>query len=378
MTETFKLIDEVTRLHRDKKPQYEAAITVIESTLRKILSEKASCVTAINNRIKAENSLKEKIFRKKAYKTYTDADSLLKSMRDCLGFMIECRFADEEVCIFEQLKKQFLPAGSDGYCPCKEGEGISLNLTDSQPQTMQNGVSTYKIDGRMKTESIDIVFEIQIKSLANKFWSDIEHNVIYKNNVYLPSTGYVSSLLSSLRGNLLGIDSMLKVIKDQIETLSAPVAETLDLKTLLSKLIGDLINKKMQETLGVFTRTRNVSDLLSGVLLMQIPEDETEMQGILTKLSVKIERATREKLDIRKAIVFPPVKEGSFQSKLFDLAHTDFEWHIFFVFYKLLNFEEDANFERLSKLLGKTVYKGCELSIEKLSAALSDKMENSK
>ena len=69
MTETFKLIDEVTRLHRDKKPQYEAAITVIESTLRKILSEKASCVTAINNRIKADNSLKDKIFRKKAYKT---------------------------------------------------------------------------------------------------------------------------------------------------------------------------------------------------------------------------------------------------------------------------------------------------------------------
>ncbi len=365
MRERFELIEAAVRLHSEKAEEYNAAVPYIGGALREMLGG-GSGLTAVNHRVKTAASLTEKIYRKQTYKTCRTPEELLRSMRDCLGFMAECRFASEEKGLHGRLISHFGAPGEDGYAACERYPGLELDLGQPQPQLLLNGVHTYKLDGRLKRGGIDIVFELQIKSLVNRFWSDVEHNVVYKNNGYFHADNYFVQLLENIRGNLLGIDDMLRVIQEQIESQARPVAESLDLSDLIGRLIGELMNGKMSETMGVFIRTRRTAELLARVLVACFPEDEDSLKEGIASLSVRIESLSRRSVDLRKEIDYPEGL-GGFADKLFALAREDFEWHLFFVFYQLPQPYGDAGFSRAVSVLEQAAEGADEITFESLS-----------
>ena len=139
----------------------------------------------VNYRIKSIESLKEKILRHNLYVKYKTPENLLNNLSDLIGFRIECRFVEDEKKIYEDILELFDTAEGDGYYSNPLNSAILLKLDTEQPQKQKNGFEIYKIDGKYKKDEVEINFELQIKSLVNVFWGEIDHKVLYKNFNYM-------------------------------------------------------------------------------------------------------------------------------------------------------------------------------------------------
>ena len=84
-----------------------------------------------------------------------------------------------------RIKKLFNMTDDGKFFYSKANKNILLYMFDRQPLRQKNGFEIYKIDGEYTFLNRKIKFELQIKSLVNVFWSEIEHKIIYKNSTYL-------------------------------------------------------------------------------------------------------------------------------------------------------------------------------------------------
>ena len=339
MQEIIRLVEQTLYLHKSRKADYDRAAYYANKCFRKVLEGERNSLAGISHRVKAEASLKEKIFRRQYYKYYSSANEILDNTSDALGVLIECRFVSDEGMIYDRLKDSFACVTEDGlYCYHERFPEIQLKLDAAQPQFQRNGNTIYRIDGRYQSEELTVAFELQIKSLMNKFWSDIEHSVVYKNNVYLPNNSYAVNMLALIRNNLLGIDKMLQTVKDQIETMSAPVADNMDIKILLSKLYNDLINRKMFADQGIVTRSGDVSNLLACLSICTLLLQKRGFQDLLTELTFRIEACAGREIDFSQDLSpdFSAISPDDTTAALSRLIDTDYEWHVFYLFFQLI------------------------------------------
>ena len=130
----------------------------------------------------------------------------------------------------------------------------------------KNGFKLYRIDGYIISENHKFNFELQIKSMVNIFWGEIEHKVIYKNyNMVLGDTFY-KNILNSIKSNLCLIDNQLLTIYNHIASnnlqLAQPNVNKQGLEILLSKMIFDIYSYKVKNELGVSIDFRNACDII--------------------------------------------------------------------------------------------------------------------
>ncbi len=378
MQEIIKLVEQTLYLHKSRKADYDRAAYYANKCFRKVLENDRNSLAGITHRIKAETSLKEKIFRRQYYKSYGSANEILDNMSDALGILIECRFVSDETALYERIRGSFTCLSEDGMYRYQEKfPEIQLKLDGQQPQLQRNGNSIYRIDGRYRSEELCVAFELQIKSLMNKFWSDIEHSVVYKNNVYLPGNGYAVNMLALIRNNLLGIDKMLQTVKDQIEAMSTPVADNMDIKVLLSKLYNDLINKKMFSDQGIVTKSGDVSNLLSCLSICTLLLRKGNFQDLLTELTFRIEACASAEIEFGEDLNpdFSALPPDSTTAALSQLIDNDYEWHVFYLFYGLLLRQYDADQRILVSVINYYCGGTEDYSMEHISATIFAKMQ---
>ena len=131
----------------------------------------------VTSRIKTRDSLKEKILRNNLYRD-APADKIVFMMHDIIGVKIECRFFKDEQYLYEKIREVFDVAVGDGmYCP-SDKKAVRLNLDSPQPERQKNGYSIYRIDGNVTYAGETYNFELQIKSLVNSFWSEIDRKSV--------------------------------------------------------------------------------------------------------------------------------------------------------------------------------------------------------
>ncbi len=169
----------------------------------------------VTSRIKTRESLKEKILRNNLYRS-TSADKLVFEMHDIIGIRIECRFFKDEEFLYRKIRELFCVDLGDGmFCPADK-KTVRLKLDTPQPERQKNGYSIYRIDGKITYAGENYNFELQIKSLVNSFWSEIEHKLIYKNNRLSQFDSLVKEMLDSTHESLSGIDHQLSLIFDRM------------------------------------------------------------------------------------------------------------------------------------------------------------------
>lgn len=169
----------------------------------------------VSSRIKTRDSLKEKILRNNLYRG-TPADRLVFEMHDIIGVKLECRFFKDEAFLYDKIREVFCTELEDGfYCPADK-KAVRLKLDEPQPEYQKNGYAIYRIDGRVLYAGNSYNFELQIKSLVNSFWSEIEHKLIYKNNRLSQFDQIMKELLNYTHESLSGIDHQLNLIFDRM------------------------------------------------------------------------------------------------------------------------------------------------------------------
>lgn len=169
----------------------------------------------VTSRIKTRDSLKEKILRNNLYREAT-ADKVVFLMHDIIGVKVECRFFKDEAFLYGKIRELFcLELGDGMFCPADK-KAIRLKLDAPQPEHQKNGYNIYRIDGNVVYAGETYNFELQIKSLVNSFWSEIEHKLIYKNNRLNQSDSLMKEMLDYTHESLSGIDHQLNLIFDRV------------------------------------------------------------------------------------------------------------------------------------------------------------------
>lgn len=242
--DVFDYVDRATALLEERKDDFNRIAAHITAVLERLFGQVDETVS-VTYRIKTATSLKEKIVRNALYLQY-DADRLIYDASDTIGVRLECRFLDDEKQLYDRLMSLFtLPDARGGRGI--EGDNIFLKLDSPQPEKQKNGLEIYRIDGYVREGSECYGFELQIKSLVNSFWSEIEHKVIYKNKRYMMIDKFVGELMMSIHDSLVNIDSQLHMLFNRC--LASPnisyrdnVGETLN--TLINEVYSRLVERK--------------------------------------------------------------------------------------------------------------------------------------
>lgn len=208
--EAFDYIKKATKELNGLRSRLEEAALKLTGYFEQILGEKDEAVSFIY-RIKTGDSLREKILRNELYKK-VEADSLFDTLSDIIGIRIGCRFLKDEKFIYERLKNHFFMENGEGHLYHPGNKDICLKLSAAQPERQQNGFDIYRIDGYILHNGVKFRFELQIKSLINNFWSDIEHRIIYKNKRYLGGDSFIGELMNLIYANLVNIDTQLNML----------------------------------------------------------------------------------------------------------------------------------------------------------------------
>ncbi len=309
----------------------------------------------VSCRIKSPESLKEKILRDNFYIKYKTPDNLLHNLSDLIGIRIECRFIEDEVKIYEDIVDMFKTKEEDGYYSNPLNSSIRLKLSDDQPQIQKNGFEIYKIDGKYKKDDIEVNFELQIKSLVNVFWGEIDHRVLYKNFNYMLTEGFFRDIMGSIKDNLAMIDRQLMVVFNHVNGMDASDAanKKVQIKSLLSKIIHDIYVIKVREEIGFIVDFKKSTDVIVNYLFMKGGPEESEnySNNFLRILNRLNEIGTKEMtfnkyIDFERDIFYNDRFTRKMGTKILEIINKDFRWNLFFkIIFEIENGMQAEDFE---------------------------------
>ena len=161
--------------YQDSIVLLEGAISNITTKLDmirkyKVVKGDRDPIEYIVTRVKSEDSMKEKLRRKKLEVTLENA---LTKIYDAAGVRIICAYIDDVYIVAEMIKKY------------KDLKVVKEKDYIKHPKS--NGYRSYHIVFELPLdlagEIKPIFVEIQIRTIAMDFWSNLEHEMRYKKNI---------------------------------------------------------------------------------------------------------------------------------------------------------------------------------------------------
>lgn len=292
----------------------------------------------VKTRVKAKDSLKEKILRNNLYLQYDTPENLLINLSDIIGVRIECRFIDDERKIYKEIYNLFRVKSENGYYQSFINNNIFLNMDEKQPTKQKNGFEIYKIDGKYINENHSYCFELQIKSLVNVFWGDIDHKILYKNFNYNLTEKFIVDVMGSIKETLEMIDRELMLMYNQMNEHNSNTSEDNvknSVKVLLSKSLHDIYYKKLRLDLGFTVDFRSSCDAIVDYIFVNVYNvDENYMSEFLRLIERMkfLELKTinfGSELNFGKGIQFNDHFTKKIGKKIIDIVPRDFNWKLF-------------------------------------------------
>lgn len=334
--ELFQFIDESLELLKDYNRILEEIAENSVKTLRELFDYDDSFVN-ITYRIKSSHSLREKIIKNNLYLQCEDPEKMILSLSDLIGIRIECRFIKEEEHIYKEILNKFREYDRNGYYKINDDIPIKLRLADKQPQIQKNGFEIYKIDGIYEYGKNRFNFELQIKSMVNVFWGEIDHRILYKNYSYMSTEGFFKEIMASIKDSLSMIDRQLLILYDYVSSLDASAVDSAktQLNSLLSKIIHDVFSNKVKDKFGFVFNFKDSSDLIVDYLQTKVIKNKDFSYGDnFVKLINKVNEVSFKEINIEEYILldenikyFDKVTE-KLGSRIVEVINKDFKWHL--------------------------------------------------
>ena len=335
----FEFIGKTADYIEDMRDELESIKLELELYFNQILAGCDEGFINMSSRIKDMSSLKEKIIRNSYYKNYDEPQQLIDNLSDLIGIRLECRFIDDEYKLYKLLLKYFTKINDEGYYYNQFNAAVSLALGEKQPQTQRNGFTIYKIDGLYNKNGRRLRFELQIKSLVNLFWSEIEHKIIYKNDAYVLADGFLKDIMVTVKNIFTMLDNQLLILYKRFNsgTTIGPQQQQENIRTLLSKSIFDIFAHKMRQDIGFIVEFRSSCDLIIDYILMKNnAEDTSSYNALMVDLLARLQEISARQIEFNSEIAFerPHQLEDVVEKRLGDtissLINVDYRWHLFF------------------------------------------------
>ncbi|MEE8807080.1 MAG: hypothetical protein SOI44_01510 [Lactimicrobium sp.] len=349
----FEFIDDTINYYNLHKAGYEYVMGQLKQFCQILCQDDKDAVVALTSRIKAEDSLKEKLIRNQFYLQCKDGEDAIAHLSDLIGITIQCRFIRNENEIYQHLFRHF-DQPETGYAHAKENENCWLNLRMPQPQYQRNGFTIYRLDGYYLFNGTKVNYELQIKSMVHNFWSDIEHQVVYKNPDFVVYDRFNKSMLGAIRDNLDVVDRQLEIMYNEISDESSRKQIGMDekgFKVFTAQSINELVNRKMIESVGFTTDFKKCSAILAQYIYIRDFVNGTHNREMMVDYLEHLNYLAQSEIDFKQEIFLekPYMSDDVFCSKLGtywqSIMNTDFQWHIFFAM--LFSIQPGNNFEDL-------------------------------
>lgn len=345
----FDTIDETLALLGKNNVFYHSIEEEIETYLVELFQESSEIIVDVSSRVKSKESLREKIIRNRFYMENESAQSILDNLSDLVGFIIECRFIEDEFHVLMLLREKLnLQCMEDGYFYNEYNPNFRLDCASRQPQIQKNGFAIYRIDGYYLKDGQKVNVELQIKALVHSFWGEIEHKLVYKNTNYYVYDDFMKDLLASIKANLTITDRQLNIIYDQMQSTSqddSSITET-SFEKQISKAINDLFAMKMNESIGFTMNLKSTSSILGHYIFMKDIRYDGGNNDRISTLFRTFRKLKSITMDFENEIIM----EEAFVSKdifihilgnyLISIINKDYDW---FVFFKMLFAIEPGN-----------------------------------
>ncbi|MDD7761844.1 MAG: GTP pyrophosphokinase [Firmicutes bacterium] len=354
--ELFDFVEESSKILEQNIDRFKTAEESIDLFFTQAFSTKDHFMD-VKSRVKEVGSLKEKILRNNLFMEYQTPEALIHNLSDLIGVRIECRFIDDERRIYREIKNLFRVKKDDGYYSSYVNDAIELKMDEEQPQRQKNGFEIYKIDGRYVDGDESFNFELQIKSLVNIFWGDIDHKILYKNFSYSTTEKFLAEVMSSIKENLEMIDRELMILYNHINEFTSNVSENVknEIKVALSKSLNEVYYNKVKSELGFAVDFKETCDTIINYLFMKIPDRDESYLNEFIRIINRLKFLSSKYIDIKETIDFP--LDLSFQdkftntigAKLSEIVNKDFNWNLFFRI--LFDLEEGSMEEIISNLI---------------------------
>ena len=335
--ELFSFIDRTTDLYEKKMPSFQYAEGQLIAAFRRMFNSGESIVN-IHTRIKTVNSLREKLIRNEFYLAFDEPEDALDNLSDLIGIIMQCRFIRNEAELYKQLFRYFRETGK-GYSECIADSSIFLNLRMPQPQIQRNGFTIFRIDGYYLFNDTRINFELQIKSLVHAFWSEIEHEVVYKNPEFIMYDTFNRSMLGAIRDNLDVVDRQLEIMYKEIALESKTAQIGMDeqgFKLFVARSINELVNRKMKESIGFATDFKKCSATIAQYIYVHdFANGENNRERMIEYLELLTE-INQNPLDFSQELIVDKIRKtgdsfiDTLSEYLTSRLNTHFQWHVFF------------------------------------------------
>lgn len=334
----FSIIDETLELLQENQQLYEDCLRDVRRTLRTLLGERNEMVMDIRGRIKTKESLREKIIRNRFYIEYDKASDILAHLSDLIGVSIECRFIHEEFVLLQLLRDTMSVQDEEGLYHHPDHPSLRFDIQSKQPQIQKNGFSIYRVDGCYLRDGVRINVELQIKSLVNTFWSEIEHKLVYKNSNYYVYDDFMKELLASLKASLTIVDRQMSIIFNQMQDNSQSNLKVTQssFESLITKGINDIFAMKMLDSVGFTMNIKNTSTILGHYIFLnelQNSRSDTDRIGALFHTFRKLNSI---QIDFTDAIHMEEELHSDdpfiqrVGSYLLSIINDDYDWYVFF------------------------------------------------
>jgi len=216
-------MEKIIKQYKDNKRLYDTLAIKIELLIKDILAQKQIPIHTITSRVKSEISLCEKISKK------NEKYSSINEITDLVGIRSITYFDDDVEEIAKIIQKEFIvdvenSINKKALIDIDRFGYLSYHLV-AQINKERASLLEYK---RYK----DIKFEIQIRSILQHAWAEIEHDIGYKSKQSVPNI--VKRRLSRVAGLLELADS-----------------EFCGIKKTLQKYREDLSKKEILNTAGI-------------------------------------------------------------------------------------------------------------------------------
>ena len=380
--DVFDFISESIEKVQEMDSELELASEEIKDFLKEEFDD-VEFFLNLSTRIKTELSLKEKILRNNYYLKYKSPEDMIYNLSDLIGVRVECRFIEDESRVYKILSKKFNITEDDKYYRTDKSEKIFLKLCDKQPQEQKNGFKIYRIDGKYYfDEDNSISFELQIKSLVNVFWSDIEHKILYKNYNYLMMEDFFRDIMSSIKENLEMIDRQLLILYDEIGDRPDSIEEVNEeqLKAFLSSIIHKIYLSRIKYDLGFAVDFKKLCDVVVEYIFRKLKNTDIMYKGSMIMSVVKrFGGENDDKINLSDYIEFERyVKfEDDFTRDLGEpilgVINKDFMWNLLFTI--LFEIEPGNNAEDFEGFI--TFFRDCFLDNLEYSSRLKSRFEES-
>lgn len=192
--------------YKDSIVLLEGAIEDITAKLNIIrkyqkTKDKRETIEYITTRIKSEESMKEKLKRKELDITLENA---LTKVYDAAGIRIICAYIDDVYGVVNMLKKY------NDLKVIKEKDYIK----NPKPNGYRSYHIVFELALDLAGKITPVYVEIQIRTIAMDFWSNLEHQMKYKKNI--KNQEFIMQELKRCADEIATTDINMQTIRDMI------------------------------------------------------------------------------------------------------------------------------------------------------------------